>query len=444
MASQQQEHPVTAGGALQKTLGPVHIWGLAVGLVISGEYFGWSLGWGEAGPLGFLVSTLIVVVLYTTLVFSLTELTTAIPDAGGPFAYASRALGPWVGFLAAAATVVEFVFAPPAIAFALGGYLSVLFDFIPQQVSAVLVLCAFGVINLSGVHQSAKFELVVTVLAIMELVLFIVMVAPYFNLDNFLTDAWMGGVGGIFAALPYAIWFFLAIEGVAMTAEEVRDPKRTIPLGYISGIITLVVLALGVMLAAGGAGDWKALSSLDYPIPKAMQMTLGEAHPLVKVFAAVGVFGLVASLNGIVLGASRQLFAVGRAGALPAVLARTNRAGAPWVAVIVCTVIGVIGILSGRTGDLITMSALGAVVMYMLCMISLLVLRKKEPGLERPFKAPLYPWFPLTALTLSGVCLAAMVYYHAEQALIFACILVAGGAYFAAKVARVKPERPSA
>jgi ethanolamine permease len=184
-------------------------------------------------------------------------------------------------------------------------------------------------------------------------------------------------------------------------------------------------------------GDWKALSSLDYPIPKALQMALGEAHPLVKVFAAVGVFGLIASLNGIVLGASRQLFAVGRAGVLPRALARVNGAGAPWVAVAACTVVGVIGVLSGRTGDLITMAALGAVLMYMLCMVSLLVLRRKEPQLERPFKAPLYPWFPLVALALSAVCLAAMVYYHWDKALIFLALLVGGAGYFWFKVRRV-------
>lgn len=432
------EHKAT----LKQTLGPLHLWGLAVGLVISGEYFGWSLGWAHAGPLGFLISTLLVVILYSTLVFSLTELTTAIPDAGGPFAYASRALGPWGGYVAAAATVVEFVFAPPAIAFALGAYISVLFDFIPPSVSAILVLLIFGGLNLFGVHQSARFELVVTVLAVGELILFIVLMAPHFELSNFLHDGWMGGVGGIFAALPFAMWFFLAIEGVAMTAEEVKNPKRTIPLGYISGIITLVVLALGVMLVAGGAGNWKELSALDSPIPETMKMTLGEAHPLVKIFASVGVFGLIASLNGIVLGASRQLFAVGRAGVLPKVMARTNQAGAPWVSVLVCTVIGIVSVLAVNTSYLVTMSVQGAVVMYIFCMISLFVLRKKEPNLDRPFKAPLYPVFPATAMGLSGVCLVAMVYYHPQEALMFAGLLVAGAVYFGWKMKQVHPAQP--
>ena len=73
--------------ALKKVLKPVHLWALAVGLVISGEYFGWNYGWRVAGTMGFLIATFIVTILYITFVFSFTELSTAIPHAGGPFAY---------------------------------------------------------------------------------------------------------------------------------------------------------------------------------------------------------------------------------------------------------------------------------------------------------------------------------------------------------------------
>ena len=97
-----------------------YLWSLAVGLVISGEYFGWNYGWGAAGTVGFLITTLIVAVLYVAFIFSFTELTTAIPHAGGPFAYALRAFGPAGGLIAGYATLVEFLFAPPAIAAALG------------------------------------------------------------------------------------------------------------------------------------------------------------------------------------------------------------------------------------------------------------------------------------------------------------------------------------
>jgi Amino acid transporters len=112
-------------GKLKPTLGTLHLWGIAVGLVISGEYFGWSYGWGVAGTLGFLITTALIATLYTCFIFSFTELTTAIPHAGGPFAYSRRAFGETGGLIAGLATLIEFVFAPPAIAMAIGAYLNV-------------------------------------------------------------------------------------------------------------------------------------------------------------------------------------------------------------------------------------------------------------------------------------------------------------------------------
>ena len=96
---------------LKPALGTLHLWGIAVGLVISGEYFGWSYGWGTAGTLGFLVTALMVATMYTCFIFSFTELTTAIPHAGGPFAYSRRAFGEKGGLIAGIATLIEFVFA---------------------------------------------------------------------------------------------------------------------------------------------------------------------------------------------------------------------------------------------------------------------------------------------------------------------------------------------
>ena len=123
---------------LKPTLGTLHLWGIAVGLVISGEYFGWSYGWGVAGTLGFLITALVVAVMYTCFIFSFTELTTAIPHAGGPFAYSRRAFGPTGGTIAGIATLIEFVFAPPAIAMAIGAYLNVQFPTLDPKLCAAV------------------------------------------------------------------------------------------------------------------------------------------------------------------------------------------------------------------------------------------------------------------------------------------------------------------
>lgn len=404
---------------LKRSLGPLQLWGLAVGLVISGEYFGWSYGWDKAGTLGFLVATLIIAVLYTAFIFSFTELTTSMPSAGGPFTYAQRAFGSWGGFLAGFTTLIEFVFAPPAIAFAVGKYVTVVFPSLPSLWIAAACVVLFSLLNLSGMKQSAGFELVVTLLAVAELAVFMAFTAPHFDSTNFLKEPWVDGASGVFAAIPFAIWFFLGIEGVAMTSEEVINPKRDLPIGYISGILTLVVLALGVMLAAGGVGDWRALAKIDFPIPEAVKMALGPDNPWAKAFAGIGLFGLIASLNGIILGASRQLFATARAGLLPSALARTNRFSSPHIAVLATMTLGLLAIATGTTDQVIVLSALGAVAMYLISMASLFKLRRSEPELERPFRAPLYPLVPGLALVLSALSLVAMVWYNLFLSLLF-------------------------
>lgn len=409
---------------LKKALGPFQLWGLAVGLVISGEYFGWSYGWGVTGTFGFLIATVIMSVFFTTFIFSLTEFSTAIPHAGGPYAYAERALGRRAAELTAILTVIEFVFAPPAIAFALGSYLNVLVPELDKTTLAYAAMLGFGLLNLFSLHVSARFELLVTLLAVGELLFFIVVLAPHFQWSNFASNGWQHGIGGIFASFPFAIWLFLGIEGVAMTSEEVKNPRRDLPIGYISGIVTLIILAIGMMLAAGGAGDWRTLSEIDFPIPAAARLALGEQEGLVKVFAGVGLFGLIASLNGLIIGASRQLFAIARAGILPVRMSKVNRFASPHYCVLATTVIGILAIFSGQTNQLIIMSGIGATAMYSMCMVSLFAFRVKEPSVPRPFVVPCYPYFPGFALVMSVVSLFAMAYYNAVIFLLFAGMVV--------------------
>ena len=402
----------TPAPGLKKTLTPLHLWAIAVGLVISGEYFGWNYGWAVAGPLGFLVATLLVTVLYITFIFSFTELTTAIPSAGGPFAYAHRAFGPLGGFVAGYATLVEFLFAPPAIALALGSYVHFLYPAVSVLYTALGSYVVFTLINLLGIRESANFSLVVTVLAVAELLLFMGLVAPHFRAENFLAHPVPLSVPRVFAALPFAIWFYLAIEGVALVAEEVAEPRRTIPKGYGYGLLTLVGLALGVMVLTGGVGDWRRLSHLDYPLPEALGMALGRNSRWTNFFASIGLFGLVASFHGTIIGYSRQVFALARSGYLPGFLARLNGRQTPYWALLAGGAVGCLALLTGTTDQVIILSVLGALVMYITSLLSLFALRRREPALARPFAVPGYPIVPLVALGLCLVSLAALVYFN--------------------------------
>ncbi len=439
----------TTKSVLSKSLSGVQLWGIAVGLVISGEYFGWSFGWASAGTLGFLVTTLFVAAMYVTFIFSFTELTTAIPHAGGPFAYSYRAFGPKGGFVAGFATLIEFVFAPPAIALAIGAYVNVQFPGLDPKMVAVGAYILFMGLNIAGVGIAATFELFVTILAVSELLVFMGVVAPGFQWSNFTANGWageqtftIGTIGGIFAAIPFAIWFFLAIEGAAMAAEEVKEPKKIIPRAYIAGILTLVFLAFGTMIFAGGVGDWKALSNINDPLPQAMKTVVGDSSGWFHMLVWIGVLGLVASFHGIIMGYSRQIFALSRAGFLPGVLSRVHpKRKTPHWAILTGGVIGIAAIFSDNlitindttlTGNIVTMSVFGAIVMYIMSMLSLFKLRQSEPNLERPYVAPLFPIFPAIALVTGIVCLVAMIYYNLIVFGLFLGLFALGFAYYAA------------
>jgi ethanolamine permease len=433
--------------SLKKVLGPLQLWGIAVGLVISGEYFGWSYGWNTAGTLGFLVATILVAAMYTTFIFSFTELSTAIPHAGGPFAYARRAFGPFGGFVAGFATLIEFVFAPPAISLAIGAYLNVQFPQLDPKLIALGAYVVFIALNWVGVSIAATFELFVTLLAIGELLLFMGVVAPGWSMSNFVANGWAGestfsatALSGIFASIPFAIWFFLAIEGAAMAAEESKDPKRTIPIAYVAGILTLLVLAFGVMIFAGGVGDWRQIANINDPLPQAMKAVVGENSGWLHMLVWIGLFGLIASFHGIIMGYSRQIFALARAGYLPRYFAALSpRFQTPHRALLAGGAIGVAAIFSDEwisfggqtlTANIVTMSVFGAIVMYIMSMASLFKLRAAEPLLERPFRAPFYPLFPAVALALGIGCLFAMVWFNTLLAGVFLGLFMLASAYF--------------
>src|SRR5450631_3534577 len=244
--------PSSPPNELKRTLTPVMLWGLGVGYVISGMYFGWNLGLEEGGTLGLAIATFFIVIMYVTFTFSYAELACAIPKAGGAFDYAARALGRDLGFIAGMAQNIEFIFAPPAIAFAIGAYFNLFFPQIPIIAIAIFAYILFTALNMYGVKAAAMFELVITILAVGEILLFAGITLPHFELKNIQQNTFPHGWQGILAAIPFAIWFFSGIEGVANTAEEVVRPQTTLLLGFGSAILTLVILCILIFFSSIG------------------------------------------------------------------------------------------------------------------------------------------------------------------------------------------------
>ncbi len=415
------------------------LWGLGVGYVISGMYFGWNLGLEKGGTLGLAIATLFITIMYVTFTFGYTELACAIPRAGGVFDYAHRSLGKRLGFLAGMAQNVEFIFAPPAIAFAIAAYLKIFLPGLPILFTAVIAYFIFTAINVIGVKMAASFELIVTVVAVFGLLLFASVTLPHFEIKNLSHNTLPNGFAGSFAAIPFAIWFFMCIEGVANVAEETINPQRNVLIGFGSAIATLVALMVITFAGAVGVGGWEkvvytdaahAVTS-DSPLPLAFAQVMSTGSFWYRILGIVGLFGLVASFHGIILAGGRATFEFGRIGNAPAILGKVHgRFKTPANALIFNMFIGIIALLTGKTSEIITIAAFGALTLYILSMISLLALRKKEPELERPFRVPMYPVFPLVALIISTFSFVALVVYNRELALVYAAILIISYLWF--------------
>lgn len=416
---------------LQKSLTPTLLWGLGVGYVISGMYFGWNLGLEQGGTLGMAIATFVVIILYICFSLSYAELACAIPKAGGAFDYANRALGKKWGFLAGMAQNIEFLFAPPAIAVGIGSYFNVIFPQFSVISIAIGAYLVFTLLNVLGTQLASAFELIITILAVLGLIIFWVIVLPDFQFKNLTINTLPKGLAGSFAALPFAIWFFLGIEGLANVAEESLHPQKDITWGFGSAMATLVVLCLITFIAAVGVNGWETIvykadgSTSDSPLPMAMLKVINQQSTIYQVIVGIGTCGLIASFHGLVLAAGRSTFEFGRVGNAPRFLGRVhNRFKTPANALVVNMVLGIIALLTNSTASIIVLSAFGALTMYIFSIISLFVLRQQEPDLKRPFSVPLYPVSPMLALIIACIALLAMIIYNPMLALIFFAILI--------------------
>ena len=428
--------PVQAEGKkkhLNKVAGPVLLWGIGVGAVISGDYYGWNAGLGLTGYWGYLIAIAIMGLLYAGLSTVIGELSAAVPHAGGAYAYVRTALGRVWGYLAGVSVLLEFVFAPVAVALTVGAYVQVLFPDIPVLVSAAVLYIGSTVVHLLGAGNSMKIEFVFTAVAVIGLIVFMVIGAPKMSLDNL--NAYSGGailpngIGGLWATLPLAAWFFFAIESLPMAAEETKNPAKDIPKALIMAFITLAVIGLGTLTVAAGVGgsDFPGAAA---PLTVALSNVVGSQTWIVPVIAIFSLAALVASFHAIVIAYSRQTFALSRAGYLPASLSKLNKHHAPIGSLIVPGVIGFVFVILGATilpdaiPVLVTLSVLVAAVSYMLMMAAALVLRKKRPDLHRPYKARGGRVTMWIALILAGILIpAALVSF--PLAFVIAVIMVA-------------------
>jgi ethanolamine permease len=379
----------------QGSAGWVLLAGLGVSYVVSGDYSGWNFGLGQGGFGGLAIAAIVIAAMYLAMVLGMAEMSSALPAAGGGYTFARRALGPWGGFATGTAILIEYSIAPAAIATFIGAYVESLglFGIHDGWWVYLAVYALFIGIHLSGVGEALKVMFVITAIALVGLIVFVVAAIGHFDLSNLTNIAVSDAAGassllphgylGVWAAVPFAIWFFLAVEGVPLAAEETKDPERNVPRGIVAAMGVLLVTCALVLALTTGAGGAEAMQASGNPLVEA----LGNSGAA-KIVNYIGLAGLVASFFSIIYAYSRQLFALSRAGYLPKSLSVTNARKAPVLALIVPGVIGFVLTFTGKGSMLLNMAVFGAALSYVLMMISHIVLRRREPEMLRPYRTP--------------------------------------------------------
>lgn len=427
------------------------LWALGVGAVISGDFFGWNFGLAAGGFGGLLLATVVMTVLYLGLCFSIAEMSPALPHTGGAYSFARSAFGPFGGYVTGLAENMEYLLTPPVIVVGIGGYLGAIFG-TPEALEPVWWLAVYGVfvgLNVLGVEASFRFTVFITVFSLFILAVFYVAALGHLDLARYAFDippkpgqtAFLPhGPVGILAALPFAMWFYLAIEQLPLAAEESHDPIKDLPRGLLWGFGTLAICAFCTLILSAGTPPGAAhLGSSDEPLFWGFRALFGSgAGSLLLPLLAVS--GLLASFHGIIFAYGRQVYSLSRAGYFPRFLSLTHRTRkTPHVALVAGAALGYAVALAihlagsehpvGAT--LLNMAVFGAVVSYVLQMLSFIALRIRRPDLPRPYRSPLGIPGALVSLFIALVTLVSL--FIADP--IYSRVVWAAAGWFGAGIA---------
>jgi ethanolamine permease len=437
---------------LRRHAGVWSLWALGVGAVISGDFSGWNFGLGAGGFGGLFYATIIITVLYLGLCYSIAEMTAALPHTGGAYSFGRSAMGPWGGFITGLAENMEYVLTPAVVVFFTGSYLGAIFE-TPEWFQPIWWLLGYVVfvgLNVWGIEATFRFTVFITLLALAALAVLWVGALPHFDFANLVNippeganSGWLPkGAAGILFALPFAIWFYLAIEQLPLAAEESHQPTRDLPKGILLGILTLIVCAfLTLFLNVGIAPGADALATSGEPVLEGYRTIFGEGVGA-KILGLVAVAGLIASFHTIIFAYGRNIYSLSRAGYLPRWLSVTHPTRkTPHVALIAGGVLGYLvllvlhllgkGALVGAT--VLNMAVWGAVIAYFMQSLSFLLLRKNKPGMERPYVSALGTPGAWASLVFSALTFIVLFFNPDYRPAIWWCAIwfLAGLAYFA-------------
>lgn len=319
----------------------------------------------------------IIIMLFTA--HSYGRMAAHVPITGGAYAYVTRGFGSAVGFVTGWVMLLDYLFLPMVNFLLFGLYFNSLFTAVPSWAGTLLCIAIVAVLSIIGVNWIKRMNSVVIVASVLVIVVFLalaVLNAPDLSLAS-LTEPLSigdGGIAPILSAAAIVAFAFLGFDGVSTLAEETQDPRRKVPKGIVlatlfAGLGYLAFSIAGSLIAP----DWTQLENLDAAGTELMQQAGGDA--LMVIFVIVNTLGIVLCGTAAQMSVSRVLFAMGRDGILPPVLARLHRRfRTPYVAALLVSVVALVAlfITLDQAVYMINFGALAAFAMVNLATIKVL------------------------------------------------------------------------
>ena len=404
--SQPNNNEQAHGGHIHRVLSPIHVWALGVGIVLVGDFMGWNLTIKQGGTLAALIGTWVMGIMYCGQVMMVSEMSTVMPEAGGQYTMAKYLLGPLAAFNVGLMQVFEYAMLEAGDVIVVGQLLNSLDPEIQILPFTSLTLLVLAFINYRGAQATLTLNFVITAVAFASIIILLFSTnfydpqATLLDLKT-LTNGLPYGTLGVMAAVGYSCWFYLGIEGTAMAADECRSPNRSIPLGAIVGLATLMIGGTVTWFVCSGLIPAGELGNSVYPLYDAALAT-GKLFVAVAMFVG-SILACLASANGCINDASHAWAALSRDTLLPNVFAKQHpKYKSHYRAIIFLLPISLAFALTGLLDQVVTFSIFSALMVYLLTCLMMFRFRKMYPmgTVKRSFIAPLYPIVPLVVAVI--------------------------------------------
>lgn len=406
---------------LQRSLSPVGLTAMGVGAIIgTGIFVVIGEGAMAAGPAVILAFVLAAVTcLFSALSYA--ELAAAVPVAGSAYTYSYATMGELVAFIIGWDLILEYGVSVAAVAVGWGGNVNAFLDSafnvrIPDAIStspedggvfnlpAVFIVMAITFLLVIGTKESARANMIMVGIKILILIFFIVAALTSFDIDNFKNFA-PDGFAGITSAAGLIFFAYIGFDAVATGSEESKDPGKDLPIAIVGSLVISTVLYVLVAFAAVGVAPIDVMTNSenkDAPLSAALERGTGLdwASALLSLGALIAITSVVLV---ILYGQTRIFFAMCRDGLLPKSFAVIHpRYGTPARLTLAFGIL--ISILAALVplSEIIKLVNIGTLFAFMLVNLGVIILRRTKPDMDRPFKTPLVPFFPIIGILLCG------------------------------------------